>query len=73
MPVRSLVPITLLASLCGAALPASALAAESSPAGGAATKEIAIATAGHLIHDEKSSRDWFRTMVVEYLDRVAPA
>ena len=34
--------------------------------------EIVVADAGHLIHDEKSSRDWFRTAVVEFLDRVAP-
>ena len=35
--------------------------------------EVKVAAAGHLIHDEKSSRDWFRTAVVEFLDRVAPA
>ena len=35
--------------------------------------EVAVAAAGHLIHDEKASRDWFRTIVVEFLDRVAPA
>jgi hypothetical protein len=29
--------------------------------------------AGHLIHDERAGRDRFRTAVLTFLERVAPA
>lgn len=47
-------------------------------AGGFASisKDIEVLTvdgAGHLIHDEQASRDTFRTAVLAFLDRIAPA
>jgi alpha-beta hydrolase superfamily lysophospholipase len=35
------------------------------------TEYVILDGAGHLIHDELTSRDRFRTVVLEFLDRVA--